>query len=75
MDELNNMVEERLAGLQRGLTDQIDGVTGWIFSYLICYLYVRCQERESIHTNVINLKIKAFGIFNVKFGIKKILPT
>ena len=31
LDELNNMVEERLAGLQRGLTDQIDGVTGWIF--------------------------------------------
>ena len=31
LDELNNMVEERLGGLQRGLTDQIDGVTGWIF--------------------------------------------
>ena len=29
LDELNYMMEERLAGLQRGLTDQIDGVTGW----------------------------------------------
>ena len=28
LDELNYMMEERLAGLQRGLTDQIDGVTG-----------------------------------------------
>ena len=31
LDELNNMVEERLVELQRGLTDQIDGVTGRIF--------------------------------------------
>ena len=30
LDELNYMMEERLAGLQRGLTDQIDGVTGWV---------------------------------------------
>ena len=32
LDELNNMVEERLVGLQRGLTDQIDGVTGWMLT-------------------------------------------
>ena len=28
LEELNYMMEERLNGLQRGLSDQIDGVTG-----------------------------------------------